>query len=215
MSGPLSGDRDTWARALALLDRLPPEPPEKRDRRLVLQRRQWVLAVGLLVATVVLWAGVAVVDGGLTAPQEVPRWRTPARYVVLVAGSVAVLVGSWMQERSVTHLQVGDRPMDWLTGPQRRALLRAARTGQPLDGQQQLRMARHVVAGRLAMEMTPAYLPGYLLAMSGFVVADPHPLWYATLALLLVAVAAWLVHLRRDARRLQRFLDEPPATTGG
>ena len=213
MSGPLTGDRDTWARALARLDRLPPEPPEARDRRLVLQRRQWVLAVGLFVATVVLWAAVAVVDGGLMGPREVPRWRTVARYVVLVVGLAAVLVGTWMQARSVKHLHVGDRPMDWLTGPERRALLRSARTGTPLD-RQQLRMARHVAAGRLTMEMTPAYVPGYLFALGGHLIPDPHPLWYATLVLLLIAATAWLSHLRRDARRLQRFLDEHPDPTG-
>ena len=210
MNGPLTGaDPDTWARAVALLEQLPPEPPEKRERRLVLQRRQWVLAVGLFVATVVLWAAVAVVDGGLTAPEEVPGWRQAARFVVLAVGSAAVLVGSWMQARSVKHLQVGDRPMDWLTGPERRALLRAARTGQPLEGDQ-LRMARHVVAGRLTMERSPAYEPGYLFAMSGLVIADPHPVVYAVVLLLLVAATVWLVHQRRDARRLQRFFDEHP-----
>ncbi len=214
MSGPLTGnDRDTWARALAMLDRLPPERPEKRDRRLVLQRRQWVLAVGLLVATVALWAAVAVADGGLTGPREVPVRRTAARFIVLAAGFGAVLVGMWMHARSVKHLQVGDRPLDWLTGPERRALLRAARTGTPLE-EQQLRMARHVAAGRLAMEMTPAYVPGYLFASGGHVLADPQPLWYATLALLLIAATAWLVHQRRDAHRLQRFLDEHPDLRG-
>ena len=215
MTGPLSGqDEDTWARAVAMLDRLPPEPPEKRDRRLVLQRRQWGLAAGLLVATVALWAAVAVADGGLTGPREVPGWRTAARFIVLAAGSGAVLVGSWMHARSVRHMQVGDRPLDWLTGSERRALLRAARTGQPLVGQQ-LRMARHVAAGRLAMELTPAYVPGYLFALSGLVFADPHPLWYGTLVLLVIAATAWLVHQRRDARRLRRFLDEHPDPTGG
>ena len=212
MSGSPSGrDADTWARAQALLDRMPPEPPEKRDRRLVLQRRQWGLAVGLLVATVVVWAAVAVVDGGLRAPREIPDWRRVARFIVLAAGFGAVLVGMWVHARSVKHLQVGDRPLEWLTGSERRALLRAARTGEPLD-EQQLRMARHVVSGRLAMEMTPAYVPGYLLATSGHVLADPHPLWYGTLAVLLIAATAWLVHLRRDARRLQRFLGEHPET---
>ena len=210
MSGPLTGqDRDTWARAVALLDRLPPEPPEKRARRLVLQRRQWVLAVGMLVATVALWVAVAVVDAGLTGPRGVPDWRRVARFGVLGAGFGAVLVGMWMQSRSVKHLQIGDRPLDWLTGTQRRALLRAARTGEPLD-EQRLRMARHVVAGRLTMDMTPAYVPGYLFAMSGLVLASPHPVLYVVVALLVVAAIAWLSHLRRDARRLQRFLDEHP-----
>jgi hypothetical protein len=68
-----------------------------------------------------------------------------------------------------------------------------------------------VADARLTMGPSPAHLPGYLFGWSGRVLADPSPVWFATVALLLAATGAALRHQRRDARRLQRFLDEHPA----
>ena len=50
-----------------------------------------------------LWAAVAVVDRGLTGPEEVPDWRRLARFGVLAAGFGAVLVGIAMQARGTKH----------------------------------------------------------------------------------------------------------------
>ncbi|SEL53294.1 hypothetical protein SAMN04515665_11426 [Blastococcus sp. DSM 46786] len=214
MSGPFDDDdRDAWARAQAELDRLPPEPPEQRERCRTVQRRQWVLAIVLLVAAVAVLLFVVVVDGVVTGSGEVPRWQRATGLAVLVAGFGAPLLA--MGIGGAGHDHARHRPVEWLTGAPRRALLRAARTGSPLE-EQQLPLARLVVRTHLAAQgIRSAQVAALPLALTGSAVTHPEPVVFGLVVVILVASVAALTHLRRGARRFQRFLDEHPDLTSG
>ncbi|RZU30750.1 hypothetical protein [Blastococcus saxobsidens] len=206
MSGPFDGDRDAWARAQAELDRLPPEPPEQKVRRRTAQRRQWVLASAWLATAAAVLLLMVVAEGGVTGSGEVPRWQRATGLGVLVAGFAVPLLTVGIGRAG--HDDAQHRPVEWLTGAPRRQLLRAARSGSPIEDRQ-LPLARLVVRTQLAVQgIRSGQVAALPLAQTGFAVLHPGPVMLGSVGVLLGAAVAVLAHLRRDARRLQRFLDE-------
>ncbi|WP_324276652.1 hypothetical protein [Blastococcus brunescens] len=207
-----SRDEDDWARARAVLDRLPPEPADKRRRRLRLQRRLVVLAVlvaGFSVVTVLL---LAVVDlASLRAHADPPPWRIAAGIAMQVVGLVGMISVLVVHSGAVRHTRGWSRPLHWLTRQEHKGLLRQARGQEPLTPED-LALVRHAALLQLVRPAPLASPSALLLLFVGQYTAAPDTVRLVLVLGMAACVVAAVVHVRKDTRRLRRFLDEHPAS---
>ena len=203
MRGPLGGaDLDTWALAMAALDRTSPEPPQQRAARERYDRRLLRVAVAFSGTVVVLALLMALLDPG----DDRSTWRFVTGVTVAVLALLVLIGGPLARPGGATLQGVGH--LDWLTLRQRMELRRQVRGGKAVPDRLSLarRQARAMLDGRVAV------LPQVGLAMAFVGSWMMKPTGYrAVVALFSVgAVAGLALHQRREERLARRFLAEHP-----
>ena len=206
-----SRDEDDWARARAVLDRLPPEAADKQRRRLRLQRRLVVLSLLVAGFSVVTLLLLAVVDqASLRAEGDPPSWRVAAGLAMQVVGLVGMISVLVVHAGAVRHTRGWRRPLHWLTRQEHKGLLRQARGEDPLVPED-LALVRHAALLQLVQPAPLASPGGLLLIFVGQYVAAPDTVRLVLGLGMAACVVAAVLHVRKDTRRLQRFLEEHPA----
>lgn len=201
---------DDWARARAVLDRLPPEPADRRSRRLRVQQRLLVLGALVVALCVVTLLVLLVVDrGALRAEARPSSWRLGAGFALQVAGLAGMIAALAVHSGAVRHTRGWTRPLHWLTRREQKGLLRQARGQDPLVPEQ-LPLVRHAALLNLAQRVPLASPSALLLLAVGQYVAMPDPVRLVLgLGMAACVVAVGLLD-RRDTRRLRRFLAQHP-----
>ncbi len=194
------------ARALAELDEVPPETQQERVSGLRARRRVEVLCSVLLAGVVALW--LATLVGGPADADDVSGWPLAVSAGTVLAFSVVVGL-AWRNSGTLGRARSLALPLEWLTAQERKHLLRQARGRAPVVPED-LPLSRRLAEVRLAQW---TYLP---LALTAVLMVALHAiagallLWDVVFSVVLLAVAAGYAVERRDARRLQAFLDRHP-----
>lgn len=203
---------DDWAKALALLDRVPPEPEDRRAHRLRLHRRLFLagtVAATLAVVTLLL---LAAIDPGSSRAEVAPAaWRIVLGVGLQVVGLALVITAAVSWSGAVRHTRGWAKPMHWLSRRERAGLLRQAR-GKDRPVPEQLPLARHTARMLLVQRPPLTSTSALLLLFVGQYAASPDPVRLVLCLGMAVAVALASVHLRRDTERLERFLAAHPAS---
>jgi hypothetical protein len=203
---------DDWARAQAVLDRLPPEAAERRARRVRLERRLTRLGVAVTAVAVGTLLVLLVVDRD-SPPGDAPPWRVADGFAVQAIGLVLMIAVHVAHSGAVRHTRGWGRPMHWLSRREHKELVRQVRGKDPLVPEQ-LPLARHT-AGMVLVQRPPLAAPSaFLLVVVGQYIAMPDTVRFLLAAAMAVAVVAAEVHVRRDVRRTQRFLAENQPAPG-
>jgi hypothetical protein len=198
-------DEDDWARARAALDRVRPEPAERRVSRLRVQRRLDVLGVVLTAVAVLTLLVLLVVDRGSSAADP-PTWRIVVGFAAQVIGLVLMVAAYVTHAGAVRHTRGWGRPMQWLTRREHKGLLRQVRGKDPLVPEQ-LPLARHAARLHLVQRSPSAAPSALLLLFVGQYVAVPGIVRFVLAAGMGAVLVAAEVHVRRDLRRIEQFLD--------
>ena len=201
-------DEGDCARARAVLDRLPPEPADRRARRLAVQRRLSALGAAVTAVAVVIVLLSVVVDRAPVTDGP-PDWRTGVGVALQGLGLVLMLGAYAVHAAAVRHTRGWTRPLHWLSRREHRGLLRQVR-GKDAVVPGQLPLARHAARLFLVQRSPMAAPSGFLLVFAGQQVATPGTVRLVLVALMAVAVGAAEVQVRRDVRRVRRFLAEHP-----
>lgn len=205
-----TGCADDWARARAVLDRLPPEPADRRARRLRVQRRLLVLSVLATAFSVGTLLVLLVADrGSLRADVDPPVWRSVVGFALQAVGLAGTIAALVVHSGAVRHTRGWARPLHWLTRREQEGLLRQARGQDPLVPEH-LPLARHAARLQLAQPAPLASPSALLLLVVGQYVAMPDPVRLVLVLGMAACVVAAGLHVRRDAARLQRFLADHP-----
>lgn len=203
-------DEDRWAEAQSLLDRTPTESAARRLRRA--QRNRWFLVVGVAVSGTALMVGVVFLlrDGLAPGPGgEVSTARAVAGYSLSGLGVLLAVVGLFWQIRATRRARAFSSPLHVLTRRQRKDLLAQVR-GRSAVQSERVALARHLAEMVEVQQWILVPQAGILVNFVGLWVAAPSTWNFAIAVVFAPMLVLAAVLIRRESRRMQRFLAAHP-----
>jgi hypothetical protein len=208
-------DEDRWAEAQSILDRTPTESAAWRLRRA--QRNRWLLVVGLAVGVTAVAVAVAflLLDGSTPdRAREVSTARAVVGFSLSGLGLVLMVVGLVLQIRAGRRVRGYSSPVHVLTRRQQKELLAQVRGRAPVQPER-IGLARHLAGVLQAQQLGLMPPAGLLVNFVGLWIASPSTWRLVTIGIFAPVLLVGAVLLRRESRRLRRFLATHPDPSAG